>query len=71
VTTDPDPAAAPAPVTTVVIGTDAAAVGTAVGDLRARGWRAAGFVGDPAGERDALVEMLAELFPAPGAADDG
>jgi hypothetical protein len=35
-----------------------------VGDLEARGVRAAAFVGDPATDRDALVEMLAELFPA-------
>jgi hypothetical protein len=58
-------------VTTVVLGADAAAVGEAVADLRARGWRAAGFVGDPASERDALVEMLAELFPATPASDAG
>ena len=47
----------------VVIGSDAAAVGELVGDLQGRGVRAAAFVGDPATERDALVEMLAELFP--------
>jgi hypothetical protein len=38
-------------------------VGATVDDLRASGVRAAGFVGDPSTERDALVEMIAELFP--------
>jgi hypothetical protein len=33
-------------------------------ELAARGWRTAGFVGDPAGQCDALVEMIAELFPS-------
>jgi hypothetical protein len=47
-----------------VIGDDAGEVGALVGDLEARGVRAAAFVGDPATDRDALVEMLAELFPA-------
>jgi hypothetical protein len=46
----------------VVIGSDAAAVGELLADLEERGVRAAAFVGDPATERDALVEMLAELF---------
>ena len=50
--------------TVVVVGGEAAAVGTLVVDLESRGLRAAAFVGDPATERDALVEMLAELFPA-------
>lgn len=54
---------APAPVA-VVVGADAAAVGALVGDLQGRGVRTAAFVGDPATERDALVEMLAELFSA-------
>jgi hypothetical protein len=48
---------------TVVIGADAAVVGKAVAELAARGWRTAGFVGDPSSQRDALVEMIAELFP--------
>jgi hypothetical protein len=52
---------------TVVIGDDAGAVGRAVVELEARGWRAAGFVGDPARQREALVEMLAELFTSPSA----
>lgn len=47
----------------MVVGSDAARVGEAVDDLGARGVRAAGFVGDPSTDRDALVEMLAELFP--------
>jgi hypothetical protein len=46
----------------VVVGADAAEVGTLVADLLERGVRAAAFVGDPATERDALVEMLTELF---------
>jgi hypothetical protein len=50
----------------VVIGSDAAAVGELVADLETRGVRAAAFVGDPATEQDALVEMLTELFGARG-----
>jgi hypothetical protein len=46
----------------VVIGRDATRVGDVVADLTARGLRAGAFVGDPASERDALVEMLAELY---------
>ena len=46
----------------VVIGEDPAEVGDVVADLVARGVRAAAFVGDPSSDRDALVEMLAELF---------
>jgi hypothetical protein len=46
----------------VVIGDDATRVGTVVADLEARGLRAGAFVGDPAAERDALVEMLTELY---------
>jgi len=38
-------------------------VGDVVADLVERGVRAAAFVGDPATERDALAEMIAELFP--------
>ncbi len=48
----------------VVIGADATRVGTVVADLEARGLRAGAFVGDPAAERDALVEMLTELYGA-------
>ena len=48
----------------VVIGADAAEVGTVVAELLERGVGAAAFVGDPATERDALVEMLTELFSA-------
>jgi hypothetical protein len=65
---DQDPTADPG-ISTLVVGTDAAAVGAAIAELRARGGRAAGFVGDPARERDALVEMLAELFAAPESSD--
>ena len=46
----------------VVIGPDATRVGAVVADLTARGLRTGAFVGDPASERDALVEMLAELY---------
>ena len=46
----------------VVVGPDADQVGALVADLVDRGVRAAAFVGDPATERDALVEMLTELF---------
>jgi uncharacterized protein (DUF58 family) len=46
----------------VVLGPDAARVGSLVTDLQARGLRVGAFVGDPARERDALVEMLAELY---------
>ena len=46
----------------VVLGADATRVGELVADLRARGLRTGAFVGDPARERDALVEMLAELY---------
>jgi uncharacterized Fe-S radical SAM superfamily protein PflX len=45
-----------------VIGDDAERVGEVVSELSERGVRAAAFVGDPATERDAVVEMLAELF---------
>ena len=46
----------------VVLGPDATRVGALVADLESRGLRAGGCVGDPATERDALVEMLAELY---------
>jgi hypothetical protein len=48
----------------VVVGQDAASVGDVVADLERQGLRAGAFIGDPATERDALVEMIAELFPA-------
>lgn len=50
-------------VAAIVIGDDADRVGSIVADLTLRGVRAAAFVGDPATDRDAVVEMLAELFP--------
>jgi hypothetical protein len=46
----------------VVLGHDATRVGALVADLESRGLRAGAFVGDPATERDALVEMLTELY---------
>ena len=46
----------------VVLGADAGRVGTVVADLQARGLRTGAFVGDPARDRDALVEMLTELY---------
>jgi hypothetical protein len=46
----------------VVLGRDASRVGALVADLETRGHRVGAFVGDPATERDALVEMLAELY---------
>ena len=48
----------------IVVGPDGATVGAVVADLESQGLRAAAFVGDPASERDALAEMVAELFPA-------
>jgi hypothetical protein len=57
--------AGPPDLAAVVIGRDGHAVSDLVADLSARGVRAAAFVGDPASEQDALVEMLAELFPMP------
>jgi hypothetical protein len=53
----------------VVLGADATRVGELVADLRARGLRTGAFVGDPALDRGALVEMLTELYgerAAPG-----
>jgi hypothetical protein len=46
----------------VVLGPDAGRVGAVVADLQARGLRTGAFVGDPARDRDALVEMLTELY---------
>jgi hypothetical protein len=46
----------------VVVGRDAAKVGAVVADLQARGVRAGAFVGDPERDRDALVEMITELY---------
>jgi hypothetical protein len=45
----------------LVAGPDAAAVGEAVAGLRAAGFAAAGWVGDPSDP--AVREMAAELFP--------
>jgi hypothetical protein len=46
----------------VVLGSDGTRVGSLVADLQARGLRVGAYVGDPARERDAVVEMLAELY---------
>lgn len=46
----------------IVVGDDAQAVGEMLRELQDRGLRAGAFVGDPATDRDALVEMLTELF---------
>ncbi len=46
----------------VIIGRDAAKVGEIVADLHARGVRAGAFVGDATRDRDALVEMITELY---------
>jgi hypothetical protein len=46
----------------VVLGPDATRVGAVVADLQAQGLRTGAFIGDPARERAALVEMLTELY---------
>jgi hypothetical protein len=46
----------------IIVGHDAAAVGALVADLRARGVRAGAFIGDAERDRDALVEMITELY---------
>jgi hypothetical protein len=46
----------------VVLGTDAARVGALTAELRDRGVHTGAFVGDPARDRDAVLEMLAELY---------
>ncbi|MEX0665369.1 MAG: hypothetical protein WD598_11470 [Acidimicrobiia bacterium] len=38
-------------------------MGELVADLTGRGVRAAAFVGDPAKDREVILELLAELFP--------
>jgi hypothetical protein len=53
-----------ADVVAVVMGSDAERVGEVIADLRDQGVRAAAFVGDPAVDREAVAEMLAELFGA-------
>ncbi|MCZ7527980.1 MAG: hypothetical protein M5U14_17325 [Acidimicrobiia bacterium] len=49
----------------VVVDPDARAAGSLCGELVAAGGRAAVFTGDPADprDRDALAEMVTELFP--------
>jgi hypothetical protein len=46
----------------VIVGRDAKKVGQLVADLHARGVRAGAFVGDAEHDRDALVEMITELY---------
>ncbi len=46
----------------VVLGADAARVGAVAAELQTRGLRTGAFVGDPARDRDAVLEMLAELY---------
>lgn len=46
----------------IVVGTDAGPVGALVADLHRRGVRAGAFVGDVERDRDALIEMITELY---------
>ncbi len=46
----------------IIVGTDAGSVGTLVAELQARGVRTGAFIGDAEHDRDALVEMIAELY---------
>jgi hypothetical protein len=46
----------------IIVGADAGAVGALVADLQARGVRTGAFIGDAERDRDALVEMLTELY---------
>jgi hypothetical protein len=46
----------------IIVGHDATTVGVLVADLQARGVRAGAFIGDAERDRDALVEMIAELY---------
>lgn len=46
----------------IVLGADPTRVGALAADLQARGLRTGAFIGDPARDRDALLEMLAELY---------
>jgi hypothetical protein len=47
----------------IVFGDDAESIGRVVAELNDRHVRAAAFVGDPATNHDAILEMLTELFP--------
>jgi hypothetical protein len=46
----------------IIVGHDPGTVGALVADLQARGVRVGAFIGDADRDRDALVEMLAELY---------
>jgi hypothetical protein len=46
----------------IIVGHDPGTVGALVADLQARGVRAGAFIGDAARDRDALVEMITELY---------
>jgi hypothetical protein len=46
----------------VIVGRDADQVGELVADLQSRGVRAGAFVGDAEHDRDALIEMITELY---------
>ncbi len=64
-------ALAAAGATVVVVGPEPDAVGALVRRVADAGHRAIAFVGDPTTDADALVEMVAEIFPdrAPGASE--
>jgi hypothetical protein len=46
----------------VIVGRDAERVSELVADLRSRGVHTGGFIGDAEQDRDALVEMITELY---------
>jgi hypothetical protein len=46
----------------IIVGPDAGSVGALVADLQARGVRTGAFIGDAEHDRDALVEMITELY---------
>lgn len=46
----------------IIVGPDAGPVGALVADLQRRGVRAGAFVGDVDRDRDALLEMITELY---------
>jgi hypothetical protein len=46
----------------IIVGADAGSVGALVAELRARGVRTGAFIGDAERDRDALFEMINELY---------
>ncbi|HSO95337.1 MAG TPA: hypothetical protein VLV81_04790 [Acidimicrobiia bacterium] len=46
----------------IIVGADAGSVGALVADLQERGVRTGAFIGDAERDRDALVEMITELY---------